>query len=110
MIHKKILKKLPLRSTTSEFFDFLKEQKVISLAIAFVIGSAAKDLVTSTVNNLIMPIIGIITPSGSWREISFQVLGSKFAVGSFLGSLIDFIIVALLIFFVTKKLLKNDKS
>jgi len=110
MKHKKILKKLPIKSTTSEFLDFLKEQKVISLAIAFVIGGAAKDLVTSTVNNLIMPIIGIITPSGSWREISFEILNSKFAVGQFFGSLVDFVIVALLIFFVTKKLLKNDKS
>jgi len=110
MINKKILKKSPLKSTTSEFLNFLKEQKVISLAIAFVIGGAAKDLVTSTVNNLIMPIVGIITPSGSWREISFDILGSPFAVGSFLGSLVDFIIVALLIFFLTKKLLKNDKS
>jgi len=110
MKHKKILKKLPIKSTTSEFLDFLKEQKVISLAIAFIIGGAAKDLVTSTVNNLIMPIIGIITPSGSWREISFEILNSKFAVGQFLGSVVDFVIVALLIFFVTKKLLKNDKS
>ena len=110
MNRKKILKKIPLKSTSQEFLDFLKEQKVISLAIAFVIGGAAKDLVTSTVNNLIMPIIGIITPSGSWREISFEILNSKFAVGSFLGSLVDFIIIALLIFFVTKKLLKNDKS
>ena len=110
MKHKKILKKLPIKSTTSEFLDFLKEQKVISLAIAFIIGGAAKDLVTSTVNNLIMPSIGIITPSGSWREISFEILNSNFAVGQFLGSLVDFVIIALLIFFVTKKLLKNDKS
>lgn len=106
----KTIKKTPLKSTSKEFIDFLKKQKVVSLAVAFVIGGAAKDLVTSTVNNLIMPIIGIITPSGSWREINFEIIGSKFAIGQFLGSLVDFVIIAFLAFFVTKKLLKSTKS
>lgn len=104
------MKKNQIKNTKNEFILFLQEQKVISLAIAFILGGAAKDLVSSIVNNLIMPILGIITPTGSWREINITIANSQFAIGSFLGSLVDFIIVSLVIFFLTKKILKIDKD
>lgn len=99
-----------INQTKQEFFGFLKDQKVISLSIAVIIGGAAKDLVNSIVSNLIMPIIGLLTPDGSWRQIKLVVGNSEFGLGSFLGSLVDFIVIALLVFFVTKKILKIDKA
>ncbi len=99
-----------IKQTKQEFIGFLKDQKVISLSIAVIIGGAAKDLVNSIVSNLIMPIIGILTPDGYWRQIKFKIGNSEFGLGSFLGSLVDFIVIALLVFFVTKKILKIDKA
>jgi len=99
-----------MKQVKNEFLEFLQKQNIISLAIAVVIGNAAKELVTSIVNNLIMPIIGIFTPSGSWRQITFTILNSDFSIGSFLGSCLDFLIIALVVFVIAKKILKIDKD
>ncbi len=99
-----------MKQAKKEFIEFLQKQNIISLAIAVVIGNAAKELVTSIVNNLIMPIIGIFTPSGSWRQITITILNSDFRIGSFLGSCLDFFIIALVVFVIAKKILKIDKN
>lgn len=99
-----------MKQVKNEFLEFLQKQNIISLAIAVVIGNAAKELVTSIVNNLIMPIIGIFTPSGSWRQITLKILNSDFGIGSFLGSCLDFLIIALVVFVIAKKILKIDKD
>ncbi|MFZ2153419.1 MAG: MscL family protein [Microgenomates group bacterium] len=89
-----------------EFWEFLKNYNVMELALGVVIGGAAKDLVTSIVNDMIMPIIGIISPSGSWREMVLTIAGSDFKIGNFLGASINFLIIAILVFIVIKKILK----
>lgn len=99
-----------MKQTKQDFLQFLQDQKIVSLSIAVVIGSAAKELVTSTVNNLIMPIVGIFTPSGSWRQITITILNSEFGIGQFLGSSLDFFIIALIVFVVTQKILKFNKE
>jgi large conductance mechanosensitive channel len=105
----KILDKV--KSNHHEFLDFLKNYKVIELAIGVVIGNAVKDLVTSIAQDLIMPIIGIFTPSGSWRELVFTVAGSDFKIGNIISSTLDFTIVAVVVFIVIKKILKlEDKK
>lgn len=93
-----------------DFYDFLKKRDVVPLALAFVIGNAAKDLVSSIVNNLIMPIVGIISPEGSWRQISLVFFNSEFMIGEFLGSFVDFLIIAFVVYVVGTKILKIDKS
>jgi large conductance mechanosensitive channel len=99
---------LKAKVANNEFLEFLKEYSVIQLAIGVVIGSAVKELVSSLANNVIMPLIGIFTPSGTWRDIAFSVAGSEFKVGLLISSLIDFIIVALIVFLVAKKILKVE--
>ena len=99
-----------MKQVQKEFWQFLQKQNILSLAIAVVIGSAAKELVTSIVNNLIMPVIGIFTPSGSWRQITITILNSDFGIGSFLGSCLDFFIIALVVFIIAQKVLKLDKD
>lgn len=96
------------KNNKSEFFDFLKNYNVISLAIGVVLGNAAKELVTALVNDIIMPIIGIISPGGQWREITIPMASSELRVGNLLGSLVDFLIVAVVVFLVVKKLLKIE--
>jgi large conductance mechanosensitive channel len=55
-----------------EFFDFLREYKVVSLAIAFIMGGASTSLVNSLVNDVIMPIFQPLM-SSEWREAIFTV-------------------------------------
>ncbi|MDD1714660.1 MAG: MscL family protein [Methanoregulaceae archaeon] len=96
-------------SMLKEFMDFLYEYKVIALAIAFIIGVAATQLIQSLVNNILMPIITFFIPGGAWQEATFTIGPIVISWGAFLGDLIYFIIVALVVFLVAKKVLKEDK-
>ena len=92
----------------NEFVDFLKNYNVLELAIGVVIGGAVKDLVTSIANDMIMPVVGILSPTGSWKEIVFTIAGSDFKIGNLLGSVLNFLIIAILVFIVIKKILKIE--
>lgn len=88
--------------------EFLKEYKVVSFAIAFIMGSASTSLVGSLVKDILMPILSSFISSESWREASFYIGTTKIAYGSFLAELINFIILASIVFIVTKKILKME--
>lgn len=93
-----------------EFMDFLQKYQVIGLAVAFVIGTAATKLVNSTVADIIMPIIAIVTPSGNWQESVLAIGPLKFPVGDYVSAIIDFIIIALVIFLAVKYVMKGDTT
>ena len=93
-----------------EFMDFLQKYQVIGLAVAFVIGTAASKLVSSMVADIIMPIVAVLTPGGNWRESVLQIGPVKFLAGDFVGAMIDFIIIALVIFLTVKYVMKGDVS
>jgi large conductance mechanosensitive channel len=95
------------KSFSEEFMEFLNKYGVIGLAIAFIIGGAAGRLVTALVNDLIMPIVAVIVPGGEWRTTVLQVGPVKFLLGDFVGVLIDFIIIALVVFLLSKQLTKT---
>ncbi|MDD1716113.1 MAG: MscL family protein [Methanolinea sp.] len=92
-----------------EFMDFLYEYKVIGLAIAFIMGVAANQLIKSLVDNVIMPFITFFIPGGAWKTATFSIGPIVIGWGPFLADIIYFIIVALVIFFIAKKVLKEDK-
>lgn len=93
-----------------EFTAFLKQYGVIGLAIAVIIGGKLNDLVSAFVSGLLMPIIGRLTSSagGDWREWKPELLGIQFEMGRVIGTSIDFIIVAFLVFWMSKKILKEE--
>jgi large conductance mechanosensitive channel len=103
-------KKAEKKGFVAEFMEFLLKYQVIGLAVAVVIGAAATKMVTATVNDIIMPIIGAIIPGGSWREAIINVGPIAFLVGDFIGAIIDFIIIALVVFLVVKYMMKGDTS
>jgi len=78
--------------------DFLSKYKVMGLAVAFILGLYLGALVQALVNDLIMPIITIVMPGVEWETIQL----GPFRVGHFIGALITFIIVALVIFLIVK--------
>ncbi len=97
------------RSVLREFLDFLKEYKVIGLAIAFVMGAAATDLVKSIVNNLIMPIVTPFIAGGEWQSAKLAIGPIVIAWGALLSSIINFVILAFVVFLIAKVVLREQK-
>ena len=91
-----------------EFMAFLKQYGVIGLAIAVVIGGKANDLVGAIVKGLLMPVVGLVPIGGDWQGWGFDLRGQHFAVGPILSAGLDFLIVAGLIFWFSKKVLKEE--
>ena len=89
-----------------EFKQFLVKENVLALAIAVVIGAAMGKLVTALVNDFIMPIVGAVAPAGDWRAYTVDVGRVSFLVGDFIGALIDFIIVAFVIWRISKAFMR----
>lgn len=85
----------------SGFFDFIRERGVAGLAIGFVMGSAVQKVVTAFVADIINPLVGFV--SGSSEKLSSFTVG-PFAIGDFLSTLIDFLILAAVIYFFFKVL------
>ncbi|NYZ73842.1 MscL family protein [Candidatus Micrarchaeota archaeon] len=92
-----------------EFKDFLTEYKVMGLAIAFIMGAAITTLVQSLVNNVIMPVVGALIPGGIWETATFTLGTIVISWGAFLAALINFIIIALVVFLLAKIVMKEEK-
>lgn len=91
-----------------EFTAFLKQYGVIGLAIAVIIGGKFNDLLKSVVDGILMPIVGALTPSGDWRQLTLPIGNVRLQVGTVMGSFVDFVIVAALVFMVAKKILREE--
>ncbi|HEY6191438.1 MAG TPA: MscL family protein [Bacteroidota bacterium] len=92
-----------------EFVEFLKEYGVIGLAIAVIIGGKLNALVSTSVDGILMPILTFFIPGGEWRKATLDVGPFHFLLGPFFGALLDFLIVALIVFYFAKKILKEEK-
>lgn len=100
------------KSLMDEFVIFLKTFGVIGLAIAFVIGAAASKLVTAFVTDIINPIVGLVLPSGDLKTLAYNVTNpttratSSFAYGDLTSNIIDFLIIAFVVFLMYKILVR----
>ncbi len=99
------------KTLIQEFFDFMKTFGVIGLAIAFVIGQAASKLVTALVEDIINPLIGLFLPAGDLSKLLASVPNvsgaiSEFKYGDFIANIINFLIIALVVFIAYKTLSK----
>lgn len=86
----------------NEFKQFIAKGNVLDLAVAVVIGNAFNKIVTSLVNDVIMPIIGIIIGGIHFETIKITFKDSSILIGSFIQNVVDFLIVAFTIFVVIK--------
>ncbi|MBT7346193.1 large conductance mechanosensitive channel protein MscL [Candidatus Bathyarchaeota archaeon] len=91
----------------AEFQAFLSKYSVIGLAIAVIIGGAAGKLVSSLVSDILMPMVTFFIPGGAWREATLSIGPIVMMVGSFIGNVIDFLIIALVVFMIMKQLEKT---
>src|SRR3954471_83983 len=86
-----------------EFKTFLLRGNVVDLAVGIVIGAAFGALVTAFVADLLTPIVAAIFGKPDFSDLTFTINGSVFKYGDFLNKLINFVIVAAVIFFVVIK-------
>jgi len=85
------------------FISFIREQGVVGLAVGFILGGSVSKVVTSLVNDIVNPFIGIfLGRAGELRGAYLQIGPSKILWGSFLNSSIDFLTVALVVYFGVK--------
>lgn len=90
-----------------EFKTWLIKQNAIALAIAVVLGVALNDLVQSLVKGWIMPIITVFEPKGAWQTATWDLGPFHFGVGSFVSSLINFIIIGFVCWRISKIFVKE---
>src|SRR5579872_2498543 len=98
-----------------EFKEFLTKSNAMALAIGVIIGAATSKLVTGIVADLLMPIISLVLPAGDWREKEVVLKSSVDAAGKMtvtsikygdlVGTVLDFLIIATVVFLITKALL-----
>ena len=99
------------------FKEFLLKNNVLALAIAVIVGGAVGKVVSSLAADLIMPLISLVLPSGEWRAAKL-VLSKTVAsdgkevvnalnYGTFFGNVVDFVIIAFVVYLLTKALIKE---
>lgn len=96
-----------------EFLDFIRKQGVVGLAVGFILGGAVSKVVSALVEDIINPIIGIVLGSASGLQAAVLRIGTVHITwGHFLSVLIDFLVIALVVYygFRALKLDKIDKK
>ena len=95
------------------FIDFLKQTNALALAIGVIIGGAVGKVVSSLVADVLMPVISLGMPAGDWREARIALthrpdgaIDKALGIGSFAGTVIDFVIIAFVVYMITRSLLK----
>ena len=91
------------------FLEFVREQGVIGLAIRIILGGAVAKVVAALVTDIINPLIGVILGNAAGlKEMTVSVGSARLLVGDFISILIDFVVVALVVY-VTVKVLGFDR-
>jgi large conductance mechanosensitive channel len=81
------------------FLDFVREQGVVGLAVGFILGGAVSKTVTSLVDNIINPIVGALLGKVALTEKMVSMGGVSLKYGAFISTVVDFVIVAAVIYF-----------
>ena len=85
-----------------EFKKFIARGNVLDLAVGVIVGGAFSSIVTSLVNNIFTPVIGLIVGGVDFSSLSITFRDTKIMYGAFIQSIIDFLIVAFCLFIVVK--------
>jgi large conductance mechanosensitive channel len=99
-----------------EFREFLLKQNALALAIGVIIGAGMGRVVSSLVADILMPIISLVMPGGDWKAARIvlsqtvgpdgKVIVNSINYGAFLGSILDFLVVAFVVFLIVRMMLK----
>ena len=89
-----------------EFKEFATRGNVMDLAIGIIIGGAFQAIVTSLVNDIVMPAISIVTGNTDYSGMSVKVGEVEITYGNFIGAIINFLIIAFVIFMMMRSINK----
>ena len=99
--------------TIKEFKEFIAKGNVMDMAVGVIMGSAFGKIVTSVVDDLLMPLIGIVVGGVDFTNLSIKIKDATITYGNLIQNVIDFLIIAICIFFMVKaisKVTKKDKE
>ena len=85
-----------------EFKEFISRGNVMDMAVGVIMGNAFGKIVTSVVNDIIMPLIGVLIGGINFTNLSIEIGNSKIMYGNFIQNIIDFLIIAVCIFIFVK--------
>lgn len=110
--NKEIRKEIKTKSgkTIKEFKEFISKGNVIDLAVGVIIGKAFSQIVSSLVNDIIMPLIGIVIGGINLTKLTLKLGDATVNYGVFLQNILDFLIVALCIFIFVKIINKFNRK
>ena len=91
-----------IKKNIEEFKKFIARGNVIDLAVGVIVGGAFSSIVTSLVNNILTPILGLVLGGVNFSSLSITFKDAKIGYGAFIQSIIDFLIVAICIFALVK--------
>lgn len=97
-------------NTLKEFKDFISKGNVVDLAVGVIIGSAFGKIVTSLVNDILMPFIGVIIGGIDFSNLVLMVGDAKISYGLFIQNIVDFLIVSFCIFLFVKIISRFNKK
>ena len=93
-----------------EFKTFAVRGNVMDLAVAVIIGAAFGKIVSSLVDNILMPVIGVLMQGLKFQDLMIKVGDAEIKYGMFIGSIIDFLIIAFVIFMIVKGINSMQKK
>src|SRR5215211_4904355 len=93
-----------------EFKEFAMRGNVLDLAVAVIIGGAFGKIITSLVNDILTPLIGLAMGGINFSNLAITVGGASIKYGAFIQSIIDFVIVAFVIFMIIRTMNRMKKS
>lgn len=91
-----------MRKIINEFKEFIARGNVVDLAVGVIVGSAFGKIVTSLVNDILMPVIGVILGGIDFTNLTIKFNDATIFYGNFIQNIIDFLIVAFCIFMFVK--------
>ena len=95
----------PPKGLRAEFMEFIGKAGVLGLAVGFIMGTYIGKVVSALVQDIIMPVPGALIPGGNWKNATLTIPigeGMNFAVGDFISVIIDFLIVAIVVFLIAR--------
>lgn len=99
-----------MKKFIEEFKEFISQGNAMDLAVGVIIGAAFKSIVDSLVNDILMPVIGIATGGVDFSTLVFKIGSVSINYGLFINAIINFVIIAFIIFLIIKSLAKLKRK
>ncbi len=99
-----------MKKFLQEFKEFAMRGNVIDLAVGVIVGGAFSSITTSLINDIIMPLLGILTGSISFADLSVSIGGAVITYGNFIQAVLNFIVMAFVVFCLVKGINKLHRK